>query len=93
MYIQALHVYLQVPLCHPDTAAVNQTVCSLPIQGRAFAIALHSKPEKPKVNISYRNYKISKIVLQHFRSKENPIFLFEILASIYFTIQTSSKVS
>ena len=74
MYIQALHVYLQVPLCHPDTAAVNQTVCSLPIQGRAFAIALHSKPEKPKVNISYRNYKISKIVYNILDLRKTPSF-------------------
>ena len=60
---------LMRPLCtsrhphvHPGTAAVNQTACNFPIKGRAFAIALHSKPEKPTVNISKRNYKISKIV-------------------------------
>ena len=50
------------PHVHPGTAAVNQTACNFPIKGRAFAIALHSKPEKPTVNISNRNYKISKIV-------------------------------
>ena len=41
---------------------INQTACNFPIKGRAFAIDLHSKPEKPTVNISNRNYKISKIV-------------------------------
>ena len=53
---------LRHPHVHPGTAAVNQTACNFPIKGRAFAIALHSKPEKPTVNISKRNYKISKIV-------------------------------
>ena len=50
------------PYVHSGTAAVNQTACNFPIKGRAFAKALHSKPEKPTVNISNRNYKISKIV-------------------------------
>ena len=50
------------PYVHPGTAAVNQTAGNFPIKGRAFAIALDSKPEKPTVNISNRNYKISKIV-------------------------------
>ena len=58
----ATYMRVQAPHVHPGTAAVNQTACNFPIKGRAFAIALHSKPEKPTVNISNRNYKISKTV-------------------------------
>ena len=58
----ATYMRIQAPHVHPGTAAVNQTACNFPIKGRAFAIDLHSKPEKPTVNISNRNYKISKTV-------------------------------
>ena len=58
----ATYMRVQAPHVHPGTAAVNQTACNFPIKGRAFAIDLHSKPEKPTVNISNRNYKISKTV-------------------------------
>ena len=61
-YLCDLYAHPGTPHVHPGTAAVNQTACNFPIKGRAFAIALHSKPEKPTVNISNRNYKISKTV-------------------------------
>ena len=79
------------PHVHPGTAAVNQTACNFPIKGRAFAIALHSKPEKPTVNISNRKLQDLQDSLQYFRSKESPDFPLQILVSNYSATQFNSS--
>ena len=76
------------PYVHLGTAAVNQTVYNFPVKGRAFAIALHSKSEKPTVKISNRNYKISKIVCSILDARKALTFHYKF--QIQTTVQHSS---
>ena len=39
------------PYVHPGTAAVNQTVCSFAVKGRAFATDIHSIYKSHQMNI------------------------------------------